>query len=84
MRKKPNPNPLTVTLEEAGDALGVHAETIRKRAGKGEIPHHRIGDRWLIPRQWVVDVLDGNAAYWQTNAFGQLARVPSDFRNPGE
>jgi excisionase family DNA binding protein len=84
MRKKPNTNSLTMSCEEVGEALGVHAETIRKRASKGEIPHHRIGDRWLIPRQWVADVLVGNAAYWQRNAFGHLARVPGDFRNQGD
>lgn len=84
MRKPKNPNALTATCEEVGEVLGVHAETIRKRASRGEIPHHRIGDRWLIPRQWLADVLEGNAAYWQPNEYGQLARVPSDFRKPGE
>ncbi len=68
-------NPAVVSLEEAGRILGVHPETLRKRAEKGEIPHIRIGDRWLIPRQWITDVANGNAAAWQPNQYGGLSRV---------
>ena len=68
-------NPALVSLEEAGRLLGVHPETLRKRAEKGEIPHLRIGDRWLIPRQWITDVANGNAAAWQPNEHGGLSRL---------
>jgi excisionase family DNA binding protein len=79
--RKTKQNPLALSCEEVGQALGVHEETIRKRASRGEIPHHRIGDRWLIPRQWLNDVLEGNAAYWQPNEYGHLARTPDGFRS---
>ena len=68
-------NPALVSLDEAARLLSVHSETIRKRAEKGEVPHVRVGDRWLIPRQWIVDVANGNAAAWQPNGHGGLSRV---------
>jgi len=68
-------NPALVSLDEAARLLSVHSETIRKRAEKGEVPHVRVGDRWLIPRQWIVDVANGNAAAWQPNQHGGLSRI---------
>jgi len=55
--------------------MSVHPETLRKRAEKGEVPHVRLGDRWLIPRQWLVDVANGNGAAWQPNDHGGLSRI---------
>ena len=68
-------NPALVSLDEAARMLSVHSETIRKRAEKGEVPHVRVGDRWLIPRQWIVDVANGNGAAWQPNDHGGLSRI---------
>jgi len=74
MHRSPT-NPALLSLDEAGRLMSVHPETLRKRAEKGEIPHVRVGDRWLIPRQWLVDVANGNAAAWQPNDHGGLSRI---------
>ena len=74
--RNPNPSIPSTTLEEAGRLLGVHPETLRKKAKKGEIPGTQIGDRWVIPRQWVADVLNGHSALWVPNAHGGLSREP--------
>jgi excisionase family DNA binding protein len=74
MHRNPK-NAALLSLDDAGRMMSVHPETLRKRAEKGEVPHVRLGDRWLIPRQWLVDVANGNAAAWQPNGHGGLSRV---------
>jgi excisionase family DNA binding protein len=66
----------TLTCREAGHLLGVHAETVRRGIKDGSIPAIRLGDRRLVPRQWVEDALNGLRSLWQPNADGTLERHP--------
>jgi hypothetical protein len=44
---------LFADVPEVADILGRDERTIRKAAGKGEIPAKKIGARWAIPVSWI-------------------------------
>lgn len=41
---------LTMTVEEAGHALGVSRNTIYQLVRSGRVPAIRLGRRWIVPR----------------------------------
>lgn len=53
---------LTLTIEEAAEALGVARMTAYQAANRGEIPTIRIGRRLLVPRAAFEKMLAGDAA----------------------
>jgi excisionase family DNA binding protein len=84
----PNPNspiPAAMTLQEAGDLLTVHPETLRRLGVKNKIPSLRIGTRWAIPSQYVEDWINGHLAAWTQNPDGVWQRIPGyDIKTDGE
>lgn len=51
--------PLTYTVDEAADLLGVARSVAYEAVRNGSIPATRVGRRWLIPRQRFHDWLNG-------------------------
>jgi excisionase family DNA binding protein len=49
-----------ITLEEAAEKLHVVLETMRRWVRLGYFPRTRVGKRYLVPRQAVVDFLERN------------------------
>ena len=66
---------VTMTLKEAGDQLGVHAETIRRMAVDEEIPSARIRTRWAIPTLFILDWTLGNRQMWSRGPDGLWHRA---------
>jgi excisionase family DNA binding protein len=48
-----------VTIEEAANALHVHAETVRRWARLGRLQAVHVGRRWLIPSGELARILAG-------------------------
>ena len=84
----PTPNspiPAAMTLQEAGDLLTVHPETLRRLGVKNKIPSLRIGTRWAIPSQYIEDWINGHLAAWTQNTEGVWQRTPGyDIKTDGE
>jgi excisionase family DNA binding protein len=40
----------TLTVEEAGEILGISRWSAYEAANKGELPVIRVGRRWIVPR----------------------------------
>lgn len=76
MRDDTRPTARTCSCREVGHLLGVHAETVRRGIEDGSIPGIRLGDRRLVPRQWVEDALNGLRGLWRPNGDGTLERHP--------
>lgn len=51
--------PLTITVEEAGELLGIGRRTAYRAAATGELPTVRIGRRLLVPTTRLLRLLDG-------------------------
>jgi excisionase family DNA binding protein len=66
---------VTMTLKQAGDQLGVHAETVRRMAVDEEIPSARIRKRWAIPTLFVLDWTSGNRQMWSKGSDGLWHRA---------
>ena len=50
---------LTMTIEEAGDALGISRATAYTLAQQGRLPVIRISDRrWIVPKRAIDQLLD--------------------------
>lgn len=49
MTDQPNDQRQTITIEEAGQRLGIGRNSAYEAAGRGEIPTIRIGRRLLVP-----------------------------------
>ncbi len=58
-RQIKNPDSLTMTVDEAGELLGVGRNTIYKAARNGQIPTIRIGKRDLVPVAAIKKLLNG-------------------------
>lgn len=58
--KKSDPDVLTV--HQAAKLLGLGLHTVYEAAGRGEIPHRRIGRRILFSREAILAWLKGNSA----------------------
>jgi excisionase family DNA binding protein len=56
-----NKERLTMTVEEAGRALGISRPTAFKLANSGELPTIRMGKRLLVPRVQLERLLNGDA-----------------------
>ena len=53
------PERLTMTVEEAGEALGISRATAYTLANTGRLPVIRISDRrWIVPRRALDELLD--------------------------
>lgn len=63
-----------MTLKEAGELLGVNGETLRRKSIDKSIPSIRIGDRHLVPRVWVNDLLNGQQDRWSKTQDGTWIR----------
>jgi excisionase family DNA binding protein len=64
----------TLTLAEAGRALTVHQETLRRMAVANEIPALRIRSRWAIPRLFIDDWVSGHLDRWALSKEGVWQR----------
>lgn len=51
--------PLTITVEKAGELLGIGRRTAYRAAATGELPTVRIGRRLLVPTTRLLRLLDG-------------------------
>ena len=49
--------PPTISVEQAGDLLGVSRRSAYRAAARGQIPTVRIGRRLLVPTQRLLDLL---------------------------
>lgn len=51
--------PLTISVEKAGELLGIGRRTAYRAAATGELPTVRIGRRLLVPTTRLMRMLDG-------------------------
>ena len=58
-KKQTDTERLTLTVDEAAALLGVHRLTVYAAVKAGDIPSIRIGNRILIPRARLEDMLNG-------------------------
>ena len=49
---------LTMSVEEAGEALGVSRGLAYELVARGELPALRLGRRWVIPRRALEQMLE--------------------------
>jgi len=54
--------PVTLTADQVAALLGVDRQTVYDYAGRGEIPHRRLGRRILFGRQAILAWLNGGKA----------------------
>lgn len=54
-------DPDVLTVNQAADLLGLGLHTIYEAAGRGDIPHRRIGRRILFSREAILAWLKGNS-----------------------
>jgi excisionase family DNA binding protein len=52
--------PLTYTVEQTKDLVGLGLNQTYEAIRKGELPSIRIGRRILVPRQKLLDMLNGD------------------------
>ena len=57
--------PLTVSIPEAAQALGIGRNSAYEAAARGEIPTVRIGARLLVPTRALDALLDGAVEAWR-------------------
>lgn len=55
-------DPEAMTADEVAALLGVDRQTVYDYAGRGEIPHRRLGRRILFGRQAILAWLNGGKA----------------------
>lgn len=60
--RKLDDEPATLTADEVAALLGVDRQTVYDYAGRGEIPHRRLGRRILFGRQAILAWLNGGKA----------------------
>jgi excisionase family DNA binding protein len=80
--------PPTISVEQAGELLGVSRRSAYRAASRGQIPTVRIGRRLLVPTQRLLDLLgldrpsptnlDTEPA-WNTTTFSTTPRTPGAF-----
>ena len=63
--------PPTISVERAGDILGISRRSAYRAAARGELPTLRVGRRLLVPTPRLLDLL---------GAADRDVRVPSDPR----
>lgn len=51
-----------LNVEEAAALLGIHPKTVCEYAGRGTIPHRRLGRRLLFSRRAIIAWVEGKAA----------------------
>ena len=49
--------PPTISVEEAGELLGISRRSAYRAAARGQLPTLRIGRRLLVPTQRLLDLL---------------------------
>ena len=52
-------NRLTVTVEEAGELLGISRGLAYELVRRGELPHIRLGRRLVVPVRPLMAMIDG-------------------------
>jgi excisionase family DNA binding protein len=72
--------PLTLTVEQSAEALGISRGSAYEGIRTGEIPHVRIGRRILVPRAMLAAFLGEPAA----EAHNGHARPPQHSTEPDE
>lgn len=65
----------TMTLKDAGKLIGVSGETLRRQSIDRSIPSIRIGDRHVVPRVWVNDLVNGQQDRWYKSEDGTWIRT---------
>ena len=65
-----------MTLKDAAKQLTLSAETLRRLAISKQIPAIRIGKRWMVPTQYVKDLISGHAENWTPGPHGELQYNP--------
>lgn len=65
----------TMTLKDAGKLIGVSGETLRRQSIDRSIPSIRIGDRHVVPRVWVNDLVNGQQDRWHKSEDGTWIRT---------
>jgi excisionase family DNA binding protein len=50
---------LTMSVEEAGRALGISRGLAYELVARGELPALRLGRRWVVPRRALERMLEG-------------------------
>ena len=81
--------PPTISVEQAGELLGVSRRSAYRAAARGQIPTVRIGRRLLVPTQRLLDLLglhgpsptnpDTKPPAWETTTFSTTPGTPEAF-----
>jgi excisionase family DNA binding protein len=80
--------PPTISVEQAGELLGVSRRSAYRAAARGQIPTVRIGPRLLVPTQRLLDLLGFDRpsptnSYtepaWETTTFSTTPGTPGAF-----
>ncbi len=53
----PSDERLVLSIDEAAARLGLHRQTVRAAIDRGDLRAVRVGRRWLVPIDAVVDLL---------------------------
>ena len=77
--------PPTISVEQAGELLGVSRRSAYRAAARGQIPTVRIGRRLLVPTQRLLDLLGlhspsstdlATEPAWETTTFSTTPGTP--------
>lgn len=80
--------PPTISVEQAGELLGVSRRSAYRAAARGQIPTVRIGRRLLVPTQRLLDLLgldrppstpSDTEPAWVTTTFSTTPGTPGAF-----
>lgn len=66
-----------MTIAELGPLLGLGRDATKAGIRRGELPGKKVGERYVIRREWVEAYIAGRPGFWDQ----QTAPVP--FRTPG-
>lgn len=77
----PDDNKQFVLVEEAATILRVHANTIYRAIKLGEIPHHRIGNQYRIPRSFFTEGLRLNSSSPSSSPDRQMTESEKELFN---
>ena len=77
--------PPTISVEQAGELLGVSRRSAYRAAARGQIPTVRIGRRLLVPTQRLLDLLgldrpsptnSDTEPAWETTTLSTASEIP--------
>jgi excisionase family DNA binding protein len=58
---RPEPQPLTLTIPQAAELLGISVSKAYEAARAGDLPTVKIGARVVVSRRWLEELIDGPA-----------------------